>query len=284
MNFINIPKEIPDCVLHKTFFSNLVNQDVGYNVYLPPNYTNTNEKYPVMYWLHGLGGNESSNIWVVERIKRYYESNMKATQMIIVFVNGVETSWYLDTPDGSLPVESIIITELLPHIDSTYRTVTTHKGRVIEGFSMGGHGALLYAAKYPELFCSVVSYSGTFVGGYVRAEDGNYFDWEDVSNLFPEWIEKFYRQNPAFVEQAMPYYWINKNADVIRRNVKIRVVCGELDLLLNSNEKMHRFLDKLEIPHEYEIVQDIDHNNIGKMYDKVSGEKGLYFHNNSISQ
>jgi enterochelin esterase-like enzyme len=283
MNFINIPKETPHGVSHKTFFSRLLNHEVGYNIYLPPNYDDTDEKYPVMYWLHGSGGNESSDIWVIERVKKYYESNINAAQMIIVFVNGFETSYYLDAPDGSLPVESIIITELLPHIDSTYRTITARTSRVIEGFSMGGHGALLYAAKYPELFCSVISYAGAFVGGYVRSDDGSYLAWEDISNLFPEWVEQVYRQNPAFVEQAMPYFWINKNAEIIRRDVKIRLVCGALDFLLNSNKLMHSHLDKLEIPHEYEIVEEIDHGNIGKMYDGIIGERGLCFHGNNIS-
>ena len=122
MNFVNIPKETPSGVSHKTFFSKLVNQDVGYNIYLPPCYDETGEKYPVMYWLHGRGGNESSDIWVAEHIKNYNAGNAAANQMIIVFVNGTESSGYRDSPDGSLPVESIIITELIPHIDDTYRT------------------------------------------------------------------------------------------------------------------------------------------------------------------
>jgi len=280
MIFTNPPKETPNGVSHKTFFSSLVNQDVGYNIYLPPDYASSDKKYPVMYWLHGSGGNESSDIWVVERIKEYYEANANAAQMIVVFVNGAGTSYYLDAPDGSLPVESIIINELLPHIDKTYRTVQARIGRVIEGFSMGGHGALLYAVKYPELFCSAVSYSGAFVGGKVRASDGGFLKWEDVSNLFPEWVEKYYCSNPVFVEQAMPYYWISKNAVAIRSDVKIRLTCGALDFLFDRNEKMHAYLSERGISHEYEIVPEVDHS-IGKMYE-ICGERGLRFHDNNI--
>jgi len=253
---------------------------VGYNIYLPPGYASSDKQYPVMYWLHGSGGNESSDIWVIERIKKYYEANMDAAQMIVVFVNGVGTSFYLDAPDGSLPVESIIINELIPHIDKTYRTVKTRTSRVIEGFSMGGYGALLYATKYPELFCSAVSYSGAFVGGKIRADDGSFLKWEDVSSLFLDWFEKFYHNYPVFVEQAMPYYWINNNADVIQSDVNIRLACGALDFLFDKNEKMHWYLSRLGISHEYEVVPEMDHN-IGQMYE-ICGERGLCFHDGNV--
>jgi len=280
MNFVNIPKETPSGVSHKTFFSKLVNQDAGYNIYLPPGYDETGEKYPVMYWLHGRGGNESSDIWVAEHIKNYNAGNAAANQMIIVFVNGTESSGYRDSPDGSLPVESIIITELIPHIDGAYRTNPNRTGRLIEGFSMGGNGAIYYAVKYPELFCSAVAYAGAFSGGSVRAEDGSYLDWENISHLFPERFENLYRKNPALVEQATAYYWIAENTDVIRRDVKIRIVCGASDFLFDRNEILHNYLNNSALPHEYESIQGVDHN-IGELY-KISGERGLRFHNNNI--
>ena len=280
MNFVNIPKETPHGVAHRTFFSSLVNQGVGYNIYLPPDYDKTNKKYPVMYWLHGRGGNESSDIWVTEHIKKYNADTADAAQMIIVFVNGTEASGYRDSLNGSLPIESVIITELLPHIDSTYKTIKEQTGRIIEGFSMGGNGALYYAVKYPELFCSVVTYAGAFSGGSVRADDGSYLEWEAVSDLFPERFETLYRKDPILAEQATVYYWITKNADVIRRDLKIRIVCGALDFLFDRNEILNKYLDKSNIPHEYEILQDIDHS-IGKLYE-ISGARGLCFHNNNL--
>jgi S-formylglutathione hydrolase FrmB len=294
LNFVNVPETAPLGVSHKTFFSSLINQEVGYNIYLPPDYGNADVdvdvKYPVMYWLHGMGGNESSDIWVAEHIQKYYAGNSEAAQiapivpiaqMIVVFVNGTGMSGYWDAPDGSLPVESIIIEELIPHIDSTYRTVANRTGRVIEGFSMGGQGALYYAVKYPELFCSVINYAGPYCP--VTKEDGSYYDcddWENISGFFLDEFGALYRQDPALVEPYTAHYWITKNAVTIRRDVKIRIVCGALDILSDCAEKLHTHLDKLEIPHEYEIMPEVDHN-IGKMYE-LGGERGLHFHNKCL--
>lgn len=276
MNFINIPKKTPHGVSHKTFFSNLVNQEVGYNIYLPPDYAISDKKYPVMYWLHGMNGNESAELWVAE----YCAYNLKNAQMIIVFVNGTAMSGYWDSADGALPIESIIITELIPHIDSTYRTISNRTGRVIEGFSMGGQGALFYAAKYPELFCSVIAYAGPYCP--VTKSDGSYYDWEDILEFFLAEFEELYYNDPALVEVFTAHYWITKNADVIRRDLKIRLVAGTLDSLFDCVEKTHKHLEAMNIPHEYEVMQNTDHD-IHKMY-AFCGEKGLRFHSNNILQ
>lgn len=284
MNFINLPEKAPHGVLHKIFYSNLVKQEVGYNIYLPPDYVKTDKKYPVMYWLHGMCANESTELWVAEFFQKYYTDNktpnLKTAQMIIVFVNGTPASGYWNAIDGSLPIESIIITELIPHIDNTYRTISTYTGRVIEGFSMGGHGALLYAVKYPNLFCSIVAYAGSF--GSVHLEDGTYGEWEDISGLFLDEFEELYNRDPSLIEPFTTYYWITKNADVIRRDLKIRIVVGRLDALFANNKKVHNLLDDMNIPHEYEIMQETDHD-IHKMY-TFCGERGLLFHSNNILQ
>ncbi len=59
--------------------------------------------------------------------------------------------------------ETMIIKEPIPHIDKEYRTVASHPGRSITGMSMGGFGCLHLAFKYPEMFCSVVSYAAALM-------------------------------------------------------------------------------------------------------------------------
>jgi endo-1,4-beta-xylanase len=56
-------------------------------------------------------------------------------------------------------METTVIKELIPHIDATYRTLTTQDGRAIQGGSMGGMGSLKFAFKYPGLFSSAASAS-----------------------------------------------------------------------------------------------------------------------------
>src|SRR5215469_15404987 len=80
------------------------------------------------------------------------EAAGKAPEMIVVLVNGMVDSFYNASPDGKWPVESVIIKELIPHIDKTYRTIASREGRAIEGYSMGGYGAAHLGFKYPAVF------------------------------------------------------------------------------------------------------------------------------------
>jgi endo-1,4-beta-xylanase len=74
--------------------------------------------------------------------------------ILLAFPNGGLTTWYADSPDGSLPIETTIIRELIPHVDATYRTLATREGRAIAGMSMGGFGALVLGMKHSGLFSS----------------------------------------------------------------------------------------------------------------------------------
>jgi endo-1,4-beta-xylanase len=64
---------------------------------------------------------------------------------------------YVDWKDGSAPMETIIVKELVPHIDATYRTIATREGRLLDGYSMGGYGAARLGFKYHDLFLAVAS-------------------------------------------------------------------------------------------------------------------------------
>eukprot|EP01046_Picozoa_sp_COSAG06_P058411 COSAG06_NODE_11722_length_1472_cov_18.646722_1_plen_204_part_10 len=75
---------------------------------------------------------------------------------------GVSTgfTWYKNSWDGSIPVETMLIEELIPHVDATYPTIAGAHGRCIEGYSMGGRGSTRLAMKYPHLFCSLHNQAG----------------------------------------------------------------------------------------------------------------------------
>jgi S-formylglutathione hydrolase FrmB len=73
--------------------------------------------------------------------------------MIVVAVNGLASNtMYSDTHDGQYPLETVIITDLIPHIDATYRTIAAREARGVNGFSMGGFGAAHLGFKYPDVF------------------------------------------------------------------------------------------------------------------------------------
>ena len=131
MNYINPPAESPENITHATFFSHVLNHDIGYNIYLPPDYEESGKGYPAAYHIHGWQGNESSDIWALEKVCRNRQS-------VTVFINASVSSedeyfaavWQL---------ESIFIKELIPHIDGRYRTSIIHENRMLSGFSMGGY-------------------------------------------------------------------------------------------------------------------------------------------------
>src|SRR5262245_14983104 len=142
-------KEAPNGTKYQTFPSKVLGADVSYLVYLPPGYTRETKRYPVIYWLHGLGGNQRAG---AQRLVPHVDTAIRKGTLppaIVVSVNGMVTSFYCDWANGQRPIESVIIKDLIPHVDQTYRTVARREGRVIQGYSMGGFGAGHLAFKYP---------------------------------------------------------------------------------------------------------------------------------------
>ena len=125
---------------YKTFDSKAAGTKVSYLLYLPSEYeTARDRRYPVVYWLHGIGGAQTGVPLMAERLTKAIADG-KTPPMIVVYVNGMIRSSYVDSADGKTPVETVTIKELIPHIDATYRTVAARDGRAIQGGSMGGHG------------------------------------------------------------------------------------------------------------------------------------------------
>ena len=161
INWVNPPAAKPAGVQHRVLRSASMQRDVGYNIYLPPDYESSGKRYPVIYWLHGAGGNESSTLWVAEEYQKAIAAGL-TEPAILVFPNGGRRTEYRDWKPQNVMPETMIIRELIPHIDATFRTIATPAGRSLEGMSMGANGALKLAFKYPELFHSVVAYAGSY--------------------------------------------------------------------------------------------------------------------------
>ena len=235
MHFINPPAESPENVFHKTFYSRLYKHEIGYNIYLPPYYEKSGGMYPVAYHLHGWTGDESSEIWTMEKV-------YKSRNAITVFPN---SSPVIEDYEN-LPVESMIINELIPYIDKEYRTDTARESRAVSGFSMGGGAALYYAAKHPGLFSSVTAYAGTYHHYYHKGYNGVGEAPEKAAQLYNEMIKE-----KRYLEEGNILYFIRQNADKIRGELDIRMHIGTSDVLFCDNEIMHLYLDSLNIPHEY---------------------------------
>jgi S-formylglutathione hydrolase FrmB len=133
---------------------------VPYCVLLPPSYdTQKTRRYPVLYFLHGLGDNEQSlvNSGGFNLIEDLWEQRQLG-EFLIVTPDG-DRSFYINSRDGQRRYEDFLVQEFLPGIERRYRTRAERRYRGIAGVSMGGYGALRLALRYPELFGSVSAHS-----------------------------------------------------------------------------------------------------------------------------
>jgi len=243
MEFINPPKKTPQNVFHKTFYSQLLNHEIGYNIYLPPGYEDGGELYPIAYHLHGWTGNESSEIWTMERV-------YKDRQVINVFPNNSPVIEDFE----NLPVERMIIDEFIPYIDVEYRTDATREGRTISGFSMGGGMAFCWAVNYPDLFSSVTAYAGTYHHYYHKGSRTVGEPPEKAAVLYKEMM-----MEERYLEEGNVLCLIRQNAEKIRGNLDINLHIGTADVLYCDNEILRMYLESLCIPHRYKKFYGAGH-------------------------
>jgi S-formylglutathione hydrolase FrmB len=164
--------------------------------------------------------------------------------------NGGKYTYYKDSADGRYPAEKLIIQDLIPHIDGTYRTVAAREGRAIEGFSMGGRGATRLALKYPELFCSLFNQAGNV---FPIAEMFNPAQPNQYPNNYLGPEKSRYVENDT-------YLLLEKNLARIQSRLRIQVACGTKDDgHLPTVRKFHQALVKAGVDHTYWEMEGLEH-------------------------
>lgn len=137
----------------------------GVCIYLPPGYVESRLAYPVLYLLHGGGGDQAN--WItfggLQSIMDGAIAADPANAAIVVMPDGSNAQWY-DSFDGSLAVERYVLDFLIPYVDRRFRTIAERGGRVIDGLSNGGYGSMLFAAKAPDQFIAAGAMSANFAG------------------------------------------------------------------------------------------------------------------------
>lgn len=246
--WINIDTENATEAQHYTFYSDANNAEVGFYLYLPEHYEqNPKSRYPVIYSLHGGGGDESRNLRRIEGFKKAIR-NKRIPPTIMVLPNGAKGSGYQDSFDGSLMIKTMIIDELIPHIDQNFRTIPEARARAIQGFSMGGAGATQLGFLHPNLFSSIANFAS---GGLLRVD----FDptSEEAANKVPYFGNKYKMMgdDPQYWKANLGYSIVEKNQELIRRNLGIRIVFGKKDKGLEGGRNLSRFLDSLNIEHDF---------------------------------
>jgi enterochelin esterase-like enzyme len=249
---------------HRTFRSAAVKEEVSYMIYLPDAYEEDSEaRFPVVYWLHGKGGGQQG----LPGFARGFNEAIAAGQcppMIVVYPNGLPLGGYSDSPNGKQPVESLIIKDLIPHIDATFRTLPKREGRMIEGFSMGGSGSAKLGFKYAELF------------GGISIVSGAPHTAESLGERNGDMLDSVYGGRETFDAESNPWLLAERNAGQVRGRTQIRIAVGSRDPLRGKNADFHELLDRLKIEHEFTVIEGAPHSPT-PVYDGL-GDKNWAFY------
>ena len=231
--------------------SSILNQAVKFSIYLPPDYYVSNRRYPVVYLLHGLGDNETG--WVqfgeADRIADEGIRSGEWPPMIIVMPNAGAT-FYVNDYQNKVRYEDMFVQELIPHIDSTFRTRTGREFRALSGLSMGGFGSLTLAMHHPELFSACAALSAA-----VRTD-------ETFANIPDERYNTVFApvfSGPVQGENRLTVAWKRNSPITLAKSApendltKVRwyIDCGDDDALSVGNAMLHIALLERKIPHEY---------------------------------
>ena len=219
-----------------SFFSKATNSEKSVVVITPETYSNSKVHYPVVYLLHGHGGTFGTWLLRVPSLQRLADE----FNAIIVCPDGGFDSWYLNSPlIREFQYESHIVNEVIPFIDSKFRTIADRKGRAITGLSMGGHGGLYLGLKHQDLFIAMGSMSG---GVDLRPFPDN---WN---------IKKYLGEQKKYMENWEKYSVIN-NLDLYNFTLKTSIIfdCGTEDFFLEVNNNLHKSMMEKKIPHEYTV-------------------------------
>lgn len=133
------------------------------NVLLPADYCTSTASYPVLYLLHGAGGNYQD--WA-DATKGDVQAIVGTSPVIVVMPDGGSNGWYSDWVDGTHDYETYDTVDVPNYINTTYRTSGKN---AIAGLSMGGYGATEYATRHPSLYQAVASFSGAVDNTLLRA-------------------------------------------------------------------------------------------------------------------
>lgn len=227
---INRPGDIYGKIEHKIYHSTTTGLNRGVNILLPVDYSE-DKKYPVMYFLHGIFGDEFTMLTDKDIDLREIVGNLiadgKAKEMIVVVPNIYATSDPDQKPEFNseaiLPYNNFInelVNDIMPFIENNYSIATGRDNQAIIGFSMGGRQTLNIGLRRPDLFgyyCAISPAPGLTPGkdwatthpGQMSEEEAHYQDSnhlpylamiccgteDDVVGKFPESYHNIFTKN-----------------------------------------------------------------------------------------
>ena len=235
--------------------SQILKQVVHYCVYIPAGYDagatqNPPKRYPVLYFLHGLGDNEqtlfNSGGWtLLEDLRNQH----KMGDFLIAAPEG-RRSFYINSADGSVRYNDFFLKEFLPHIESKYQVRPRRSGRAISGISMGGYGALRFGFAHPELFSAVSAQSAALITESPQALDSASQTGAPLAGVLGAVFGR--PINVPHWNENSPFVLAKRNAAALRK-VAIYFNCGQDDNygFEKGAAALHDELQKEGVKHEY---------------------------------
>ncbi len=231
-----------------SYFSPSNNRNLSFQVYTPPGYTtDPTRKYPVVISLHGIGGTSAQRANLYGPTLDTRINSAEIVPMIWIFPDGQTNAFYGDAFDGHKQVYSQIINEELPYVDAHFRTIADRDHRALEGFSMGGFGAAMYAAKHTELFSAIVEYGGALS------------TWDNLVQFNnPVAVEMYNSDKPNFLPYSL---WdvTDANAAALKTQVNYKMIVGDADSQYQSNTRFRDHLLGLGIDPHFQVLPGVEH-------------------------
>jgi len=207
-------------------------QSHAVSIVLPDSYSQADMRYPVLYLLHGHGGDYQN--WVTETAVAALADKYN---IIVVTPDGNTDKWYTDSPvNKQSRYRSYIAHDVVNYIDQHYRTIATAAGRGISGLSMGGYGALHIGLQHPELFGALGSTSGGVDPRDFAGRWGLNEVLGDPTKHADNW------QAAAIVNQI----------SILKQHGQLLYLdCGSDDFFIEVNRQLHQTLRTNNISHHY---------------------------------
>ena len=239
-----------DC---SAFSSKILHRDVRYCVMLPSSYEKEPaKKYPVLYFLHGLGENEQTLVqsggWgLIEDLRQ--QNNVGDFLMVAPDGRG---SFFINSADGRERYSDFFLSEFLPYIETHYRIIRDRKARGVTGLSMGGYGALRLAFAHPELFGSVSAQSAALITQSPKELNADARDAGPLGRLLGGVFGN--PINIAHWQQNNPFDLARKNQIQIKTQA-VYINCGQQDDFgfEDGASRMHKQLQAEGVRHEFHL-------------------------------
>ncbi|MGC4958962.1 alpha/beta hydrolase [Actinomadura citrea] len=233
-------------VLTETWRSESIGRDKSVNVLLPSRYSSAGRAFPVLYLLHGFGGNRSTWLQCDDL------STVVDSAGLVVVLPESGRSWFINDARGRR-YEDYLVEEVVGHVDDAFNTVASRDGRGIGGFSMGGAAALYQALRHGEVFSVVCSNAGAFEAPLREGDPyGHLRDGRRLAMPTTRDHERVWGPVGSEVRREYdPYRAVRDRDAKYPIDVHLDVGLDDYPRMIDMNRRMREALAACSVPHRY---------------------------------